>query len=173
MRRVRKKMKNNKTQRGFTLIEILVVIVILAVIGSIAVLSYNRVQRGIRDKLAQTRLAIFADAQTRFRVGLGRGRYAGVCELSRTMSSTGERLIGETTAKFDAACVPIEVDTWAVRDEVVNPINPAADTTLRRGYLMFLNSSNSPNFEYCMGEDGVLRRGAASGDCTEASEPVE
>lgn len=166
------KIKNTNRAMGFTLIEILVVIVIIAIIASIAVISYSRVQRGIRDKLAQTRLAVLADAQTRFRVGLGRGRYAGVCELANTTSSSGEALINETTAKFDAACAPVAIDGWSVRDEVANPLNPSADPTLRRGFLMFLNNSQAGGVEYCMGEDGVLRRSNQSG-CTRSSEAVQ
>ena len=165
-----KKLKHG--EQGFTLIEILVVIVIIGIISAIAVLSYTAVQRGIRDKLAQTRLAVFADAENRFRVGLGRGRYATACELANTTSNTGEKLIPETIAKFEnptSTCEEVPVDGWYVTDGLESN---GSEPSLRKQFLIQLVKADGSRATYCISEDGILRK-SDRGACSRSNSPVE
>lgn len=166
---------NDRAQQGFSLIELLIVIIIISVLSSIAVIGYNRVQRGIRDKMAQTRLAVFADAQTRFSVGLGRGRYATACELTQTRSARGEVLIPETTAKFDnptSSCTPVPIDGWYVSDGLT-AADAATSPTLRRQYLIRLYREGGAGENYCISSVDTVLRKSDAGACSLSSNPVQ
>lgn len=153
-------MKNylkNNGQSGFTLLEILIVVVIVGVIASMAILIGTGVFKGTKDKLAQTRLAAIVDAQNRFKIGMGRGRFASVCELTQVETDDGSTLVPENVAKFGEGCAPVAIDGWYVFDDVGGN-NPADDPSLRTTFLVQLQSDNSKTVAYCMGSDGILRK---------------
>lgn len=164
-------------QKGFTLVEILIAVVIMAILSTIAIIGYTKVTQGMRDRLARTRLAVFAEAQSRFKLGMGRGRYAGACELARTTSNTGELLIPETVARFDGNCTPIPLGDWYISDDIANQIN---NPTLKNRFIIRLTKGDPLGGRstdvYCIAEDGVLRRGISSGrngGCDRNSPSVE
>lgn len=161
-------MKKENKEAGFTLIEILIVIVIIAVITGLAVLGYQKVVRGTKDKLAQTRLAVIAEAQSRFRVGMGRGRYATLRELSQTTSNTGERLVPNSILTFTTrtGIYPAVIDGWGLYEERSN---------LRTQFGVVLYKTDYSTNTYCVYEDGILRKGPDSvpTNCTRTSAPLD
>ena len=164
------KNEQENNEKGFTLMEVLITITIIAILSAIAIIGYTKVYSGMRDTLAKTRLGVFAEAESRFKLGMGRGRYAGACELTNTTSGSGEKLIPETIAKFDASCAPVPIGDWAVSgvDE--------GSAVLRNKFLIRLTKQNpaAGEFgEYCISEDGVLRRATAVGSCDRTSEAVQ
>lgn len=172
-------MKSNEyqhKQRGFSLIELLITIVIIAVLASIAIIYGPAVIKGSKDKLARTRLATIADAQNRFKGGMGKGRFASLCELTRTPTEDGSVLLPTSVAKFDDNCKPAAIDGWSVQDDI-GAGDPTENMALRKTYLIQLRKDDSKADQFCMGPDGILRkpdniRGSGSG-CTMSSPEAE
>ena len=169
--------KNYQQQQGFTLIELLITIVILAILASVAILYGPAILKGSKDKLAQTRLATVAEAQNRFKGGMGRGRYGSVCELARTPTEDGSVLLPASVAKFDESCAPVAIDGWFVRDNI-GASDPSENMALRKTYMVHLLNQESEEIKFCMGPDGILRkptppRGGVNGLCTMNSPEAE
>lgn len=159
-------MKNINSNKGFTLIELMIVMVIIGIIAGIAVLGYLGVIGGVKDKLSQTRLSALAEAQSRYRIGLGRGRYASLKEIAAARSNTGEPLVPDTILKFDRnhPDEPVVANGWILGEDIENQ---------RTQFRMYLSKDELTAL--CIHEDGVLRKGRGSkpSSCDRSSEPVE
>lgn len=60
--------KKKKKTRAFTLLELIVVLVILSILGTIAVLSYSDVTKSYRDAVAKTNLQVLKSAVQVYRL---------------------------------------------------------------------------------------------------------
>jgi prepilin-type N-terminal cleavage/methylation domain-containing protein len=174
--------KFQQKQRGFSLIELLIVVVMISIFASIAILYGPAVIKGSKDKLSRTRLATISDAQNRFKSGMGKGRFGSLCELARTPTEDGSVLLPTSVAKFDEGCAPIAIDGWYVQDDI-GAGDPTQNPALRKTYLIQLRKEDSETERFCMGPDGILRkpkpgRGGGGGTiggstCTMSSPEVE
>lgn len=151
------KSSNNRKQQGFSLIELLITIIILAILATVAIIYGPAVMKSSRDKLARNRLATVADAQSRFKGGMGRGRFGSVCELTKIPTEDGSVLLPSSVAKFDEACKPVAIDNWYVEDNI-GAGDPAENAALRKTYMIHLRSELSKDLKFCMGPDGILRQ---------------
>ena len=143
-------MKNmKKRQKGFSLLELIVVMVIIGIVSAFAVLGYQAVMGGTKDSLQTTRLIQLVDAQNKFKTVKGKRRYASLTELCQ------EGLLNEKVVKFDANCDQTDIDGWSITplDESQEYLREHFFVVLRKGEL-----KNSPIF--CIGDDGILRKGA-------------
>lgn len=66
-----------KTERGFSLIELLIVVVIIGVIASIAVSFFYSTKRSANEGSALSSMRMLHGAQVTYAQGPGRGEYAG------------------------------------------------------------------------------------------------
>ena len=61
----------NRRYRGFTLMEVLLVLVILAVLGSMAALSYNAISRRANKKAAESQIGLFNTPIQMYQMAVG------------------------------------------------------------------------------------------------------
>jgi len=61
----------NRRRRGFTLMEVLLVLVILAVLGSMAALSYNAISRRANKKAAESQIGLFETPIEMYQMAVG------------------------------------------------------------------------------------------------------
>lgn len=158
-------MKVNES--GFSLIELLVVMVIVGIIVGFAVLRYQGVATNTMDAVQKQRLMQYADAQNKYKTVKGKRRYATLTELKQ------EGLLNETVIKFDSDGNQVAINNWT--------LIPGTETTayLRDHFFIKLQKNGttaaSTTPTYCISEDGVLRRSPASDAtaCSNTSPVVE
>ena len=63
--------RRHREGRGFTLVEVLLVLVILVVIASLAVTAYGPIQRQANEKAARAQIGVFESALGLFQVNIG------------------------------------------------------------------------------------------------------
>ncbi|HEX7484087.1 MAG TPA: prepilin-type N-terminal cleavage/methylation domain-containing protein [Candidatus Saccharimonadales bacterium] len=77
--RVAKNFFNNKTQQGFTIVELLIVIVVIAILAAITIVAYNGIQNRAADSAVKTDLRNVATKLATFNVD--NGRYPTAAQL--------------------------------------------------------------------------------------------
>ena len=164
------KYMHNKNQKGFSLVELLVVVVIVGIISAIATLGYLRTVGSMRDSMTRTRLFQAAQAQSQFRTGLGRRRYAALPELAATVTPQG-KLLSEAVLKLDANNVSQPIDNWILEQ---TPGTPTDTAYLRNKFDIRIRPANAAGTDkiYCIHEDSVEREGTLAGGCNRTSPAV-
>jgi general secretion pathway protein G len=61
----------NRRRRGFTLMEVLLVLVILAILGSLAALSYDAINRRANKKAAESQIGLFKTPLQMYQMAIG------------------------------------------------------------------------------------------------------
>lgn len=156
-----------KKENGFSLIELMIVVVIIGILAGISGLIYSGVKKSQVNALQRPRIAEYAQAQEKFRSVRGKRRYGSMTELCQ------EGLISDSIARLDASCNQTAISGWI--------IEPGDETTayLQTHFFAVLKFQTRPAGEtspiYCIGEDGVIRQSdAATLDvCTRLSTSVE
>ena len=175
---------NKSTERGFTILEVLIAIAVLAVIAAFALPNFTKAKSGVAEQLVAPRLKTIAAAEAAFRSALRKNRYATIGELRNTkvdgVSLLDPKLIDEIggTIAFDGWMLSdIEAAGPNTFGVVANRINSGKDLGGggrggRGGGPGGIVVVDCTVPAYCVFEDGVVRRGNACG-CTRASEPVD
>ncbi len=158
---------NVHTQRGFSLLELLIVVGLIAVVSAISVIGYQAVMRGSTEKIASSKLYEIGEAQMQYRVGMGRPRYATLQELRTTKSAAGTPLVNELLSPADSAGHSLPSQGWIIRE----PAGAPSGDALRSSYAIEAvpADANVSSNVYCLHEDGVLRRGTVEAGCSRTS----
>ena len=142
-----------KQESGFSLIELLIVVVVITVLAAMAALGYQAVRRNTTDKVQQTRLLQYADAQNKFRTVKGKRRFGTLEELRQ------EGLLNQSVAEFDPGGEQQPLNGWRL---VPGDETPAF---LRDHFFVTLvkvkELRDESTLAFCLSEDAVLRRGPA------------
>ena len=75
-----------RKNRGFTIVEVTVVVVIVAILATLTVTAYNRVQANARNDAAQSKATVISEALEKFYEK--NGRYPTCAEVSNSNAST-------------------------------------------------------------------------------------
>jgi|SRR5581483_3314595 len=148
-------------QRGFSFIELMIVIVLVVILAAIALPNFLKGRKGVNQNLAKARLAEVALAQSTFRSTLRNNRYGTLEELVNTKPN-GAPLLALALGKDGTATLQ--------EDWVIAEAETATDTT----YGVAITgpaTSKSCRPTYCVFEDGVVR-GDQCG-CDRNSPPIE
>lgn len=150
-----------RRQRGFSFIELLIVIALVAIVVAFALPNFWKGRGGVNQNLAKARLAEVALAQSSFRSTLRNNRYGTLSELAGTKPN-GIPLLS-LDVKPDATAQVQE--NWLISD-----IEDATATTYG---VAIVGPPTSKNCRptYCVFEDGVVRGDQCS--CDRSSPPIE
>lgn len=158
-----------KNEKGFSMIELLIVVAVLGIIVVIAVMNSQTSKKLIVDKVELNRLQQLWGIQDDYRDSLGKRKYGTLYELSQITTPRG-KLLPEAIATFSGTS-PQAVDGWLIQD---NPKYPPTAASLASGFSITMSRSGaSPSDDiYCIHEDGVIRKSTVSAGCTRNSEKV-
>lgn len=166
-------MTNKKyCEKGFSLIELMIVLVIFAIILTYAVLRYSGVRKGAEESLVRSKMSVVVDAQHKYRTALGKRRYGSLCFELKKITTPSGALLPDSVAQFDSKCQPTPIGGgWMIYDDIESE---TFDTDrLKSGFAVYARQENSKRPKYCMFEDLVLRVAAEGEDCSRASAAVE
>lgn len=116
-----------QNKNGFTIVELLIVIVVIAVLAAISVVAYNGVQSRARDNVRKQDLAQLAKATKLYAVD--RGNYAQVgCGFTTAMGGAGNEGSGWLPSDYDASGTEvISIDACLLSDGYIT--KPIRDPT--------------------------------------------
>lgn len=158
---------NRRGERGFSLIELLIVVGIIAILSAITLIGYRAVMGGGKEKMVTVKLKEIAEAQMQYRVGNGRRRYATLQELRTTMSAAGTPLLSPMVAPADGSGTATASQGWIIREPTGAPSGSALSTAFAVEAVPA--SASISGFAYCIFEDGQLRRDTTARGCTRTS----
>lgn len=140
------------TASGFSMIELLIVVAIVAIISAIAIPSFIASRRAGYENTAKQKLAAVAQQQTAFKTLLGKRRYGTIAELQAAIAGGSPLLTTSDT----------NVTGWTFTDE-----GTASSTTF--GAKVTPAQGNPATYSFYISEDQTLRRCALSGPWTKAA----
>lgn len=135
------KNRDEQSSRGFTIVELLVVIVVVAILATITVVSYSGVQQRARDSQREQDIKTIVQALELYRIKNGRypaGKCTGTCVINGGWSNTNDG----SWANLEAALVPTYLASMPV-DPKVSTGNPLSAS--QYGYAYFASTS----YLYC------------------------
>ena len=112
---------NNRKQRGFSLIELLIVVAIIGIIAAIAIPNLLKSQQAARETAALTEVQTIGKQQVLYSVTKGRGKFADLATLG-SMSYVDSNMATGTKGGYIYATTPINADGMpAMFDTTAHP----------------------------------------------------
>lgn len=99
----------HKQLSGFTIVELLIVIVVIAILAAISIVAYNGIQARARDNIRKTDLAQLAKSTKLYAVDKGDNAQIG-CGFD-TATSAGNEGSGWLTSDYDGAGPYVPINT--------------------------------------------------------------
>ncbi|MGH9826040.1 MAG: type II secretion system protein, partial [Blastocatellia bacterium] len=146
-------------ERGFSAIELLVVIVVIAILAAIVVPSLVQSKRAANESIVKARLSNAAAAESTYRASLGRNTYATLVQL-RATTLGGPSLLPPT--EMDQNGNALTNGGWTIQ-QLETP------TTTTFGIGMTAAATTQSKSRYCVFEDGVVRSDCSTCQCTRNS----
>lgn len=138
-----------KRQKGFSLIELLIVVAIIGIIAAIAIPSLLRSQQAARETAAVTEVQNIGKAQLQYSVTKGKGKFGDLAALGSqgivdsTIASGVKGGYAFTSTPVEAAGLPPMYDTLA---------KPTATGLSGMGNVSFYSNENNVIYEAEGGE---------------------
>lgn len=161
--------ERRRSTRGFSMLELLIVVAIIAIIASIALINARRTTELAREQLVVSKLTNLAELQMQFRVALGHRRYGSLDELRAAQTGSGP-LMAPTLAPVDGSGNPVATGGWIIRE----PSAPTAASLQSSFSIEAVPATGvTATNRYCIFEDGAVRRAPVASNCLRTSTLVQ
>lgn len=143
------KAMNQNKQRGFSLIELLIVVAIIGIIAAIAIPNLLKSQQAARETAAVQEIKHIVEAQVLYSVTKGHGKFGSLAELGAQGIISSDIASG-TKGGYSFTSVPVNSEGFAAMHDTT--AKPTATGTFGTGNVSYYSNESGVIFENEGGE---------------------